>query len=94
MWVVEDADPYIYYSLVRKHHILSRLMVSIMFCLFILFNENLIIDQTSTNTAIIENKITFIGNIYANSTPLLNALNIKYDNSIPIGIPIINDLLP
>ena len=69
-------------------------MVSIMFCLFILFNEYFIMLIINTNTAIIEINTPLIGNINPKSTLSSKALNIKYDNPKPIGIPINNDLVP
>ena len=49
----------------------------------------------SKNTDIILINIPTIGNSYFNNKkPDDRALNIKYDNTVPIGIPINNDFIP
>lgn len=62
-------------------------MVSIIFCLFILFNEYFIIIPTIIITNAIAMNIALIGNTYCDNILISKALNMKYDNTIPIGIP-------
>lgn len=76
-------------------YIFSFLIVSIVFCLFILFIEYFIMQNIRANTAIMLISIPTTGTSYFITTkPAVNALYIKYDNPIPIGIPISNDFVP
>ena len=55
--------------------------------LFILLTEYFIIKYINNKTDIRDIIIPITGRLYIISTlPLLKALNIKYDNTIPIGI--------
>ena len=76
------------------YYILSSLIVSIMFCLFILFNEYFIVKPTIINTNIIAIIIDFSGNIYPKSSPFAIPLYIQYEPIKPSGIPINRDFNP
>ena len=65
-----------------------------MFCLFIFDNEYLIIKIISNITTIIDMIILFIGKVNSISIPPEIDLYTKYDNIIPIGIPINSDFNP
>ena len=75
-------------------YILSCLIVSIIFCLFILFNEYFIVSPTIINTNTTEIIIACHGTINPKSIEFVNDLNISYEPKSPIGIPISNDFAP
>ena len=56
---------------------LSCLIVSIMFCLFILFSEYFIVSPTIINTNTIDINIAGHGTIYPKSIEFVNDLNIS-----------------
>ena len=70
------------------YYILSFLIVSIIFCLLILFNEYLIIAPINANTTIIATMVGITGNLYDISSPWLKALYSKYEPNTPSGTPI------
>ena len=76
-FIIKNYKLQVFFAICNKfiiYYILSFLIVSIIFCLFILFSEYFIVIPTIINTNTIDIIIAGYGIIYPTSTPCANAL--------------------